>query len=133
MQRAMLHAFRIAAGLTASIIASLAIEIAVSRPGMFRAMAAMACMMVVSVVVAREIAGRRLGQATVGASLGRWLAGFVALTAWEYGSHNYLGVPFSAIRAMAAGGVLVTIAASTAVILAGTDRAFAALVQPHDT
>jgi hypothetical protein len=132
-QRLLVHALRIAAGLTAALVAALAIEFAVSRPGAFRNMAGLACLVVVSLVVGHEVAGTRERETTPTAKLGRWLAGFLALAAWEYGFHSYLGVPFSAVRAAAAAGVLVTVAASTAIIMAGADRAFTTFILPRDT
>jgi hypothetical protein len=132
-QRVLVHALRIAAGLTASIVAALAIEWTVSRPGAFRSMAGLACLIVVSLVIGHEVAGRRARDTARTAKLGRWVAGFLALAAWEYGVHRYVGVAFSAVRAAAAGGVLVTVAASTSIILAGADRAFTTFIQPRDT
>lgn len=132
-QRLLVHALRIATGLTAAIVAALAIELAMSRPGAFRNMAGLACLIVVSLVVGHEVGGRRVRETTPTAKLGRWFAGFLALVAWEYGVHRYLGVPFSVVRAAAAAGVLVTVAASTAIIMAGADHAFTTFIQPHDT
>ena len=130
-QRLLVHALRIATGLTAASVAALAIESAVSRPAAFRNMAALACLIVLSLVVGHEVAGRRMRETTPIAKLGRWCAGFLALVAWEYGLHSYLGVPLSAARAAAGAGVLVTVAASTAIIMAGVDRAFTTFIQPR--
>ncbi|HEX6464114.1 MAG TPA: hypothetical protein VFZ98_06670 [Vicinamibacterales bacterium] len=128
VQRLLVHAFRIAAGLTASVAAALLIELTVSRPGTFRAMASLACMIVVSFVIAREAGGRWLRHSTWSAKSARWVIGFLALAAWEYGIHNHIGVPFGVLRAAAAGGVLVSVAAASAVIMAGADRAFITFV-----
>jgi len=132
VQRLLVHAIRIAVGLAASIGAALAIELAASRPGAFRNTAALACLIVVGLVIAHEIAGTRLRRSTRAAKLARWTGGFLALAGWQYGVHHYIGVPFSAMRAAAAGGVLVTVAVSTAVILAGADRAFMPFVHSPD-
>ena len=128
-QRLLVQALRIAAGLTASIVAALAIELAVSRPGAFRNMAALACVLVMSLVAGHEVLGPRLRHARTAVKLGRWVAGFLALAAWEYGIHHYIGLPFSVARAVLAGGVLMTVAASTVLILAGADRAFTTFVE----
>src|SRR5262249_9570373 len=117
-QRLLVHGLRIAAALTPSLVAALAIELAVSRPETFRNMGGLAPLMVVSLVVGHEVAGGRLRATRRAAKVGRWLAGFLALAAWEYSVHNYIGVPFGVVRAAAAAGVLVTVAASTAIIIA---------------
>jgi len=131
-QRLLAHALRIAAVLTASIVVALGIELAVSRPGAFRNMAVLASLIVLVLVLWHELVGRRLHQPTAAARTGRWLAAFLALAAWEYGVHHHAGIPFGVLRAAAAGGVLVTVAASTAIIIASADRAFTTLLQPHE-
>ena len=131
-QRRRLRALRLAAGSTVSLLAALAIELLVSRPAAFRDMATLAAIVVATLVIAHELARRRPRPSTAGEQAATWLAGFLALAAWEYGVHNYIGVPFSALRAATAGGVLAAIAASTAIIMACADRAFTPLIHTHD-
>lgn len=131
-QRLLVHTLRITAGLTVSLVAALGIELAVSRPGAFRGMAGLASAIVLILVLWRELVGRRLRRPTAAARAGRWLAAFLALATWEYGVHNYAGIPFGVLRAAATGGVFVAVAASTAIITAGADRAFSTLAKPHE-
>ena len=128
-QRQFAHALRIAAGLIVSLAVALVIELALSRPGAFRGMAELASAIVLVLVLWRELVGRRLRRATATARAGRWLAAFLALVTWEYGIHHYAGIPLGILRAAVTGGVLVSIAASTAIITAGADRAFRRLLQ----
>jgi hypothetical protein len=131
-QRLLAHAVRIAAGLTVSLVVALGIELVVSRPGAFRNMAGVATMIVLVLVLWRELVGRRLPRPTAAARAGRWVAAFLAFVTWQYGIHHYAGISLSMLRAAASGGVLVTVAASTAIILAGADRAFGTLVHRHE-
>jgi hypothetical protein len=129
--RLLAHALRIASGLIVSILVALGIELAAGRPGAFRSMAGLAGAIVLVLVLWRELVGRRLRRPTAAARAACWLAGFVALAAWEYGIHHYAGIPMSVLRAAAIGGVFITVAASTVFIMAGADRAFSRLVQSH--
>jgi hypothetical protein len=131
-RRLLTHALRIAAGLTVSVVAALGIELALGRPDAVRAMTGFACAIVLGLALWRELVSRRLRQPTTMARAGRWLAAFLALTAYEYGIHHYAGIPLGVLAAAATSGVLVTIAASTAIIMTAADRAFGTLVQPHD-
>ncbi|HJZ76616.1 MAG TPA: hypothetical protein VKE51_33000 [Vicinamibacterales bacterium] len=128
-QRVLAHALRITAGLTVSIVVALGLELAVSRPGAFRGMAVLASLIVLVLVLWHELVGRRLRPPSATARAARWLAAFLALAAWEYGIHHYGGISLGVLRAAAISGVLVTVAASTAVIMAGADRAFCTLIQ----
>ena len=127
-QRLLAHALRIAAVLTASIVSALAIELAVSRPAAFRSMAVVASVIVLALVLWHELLGRRLRRPTATTRAARWLAAFAAFATWEYWIHYSAGISFGVLRAAATGGVLVTVAASTAIILAGADRAFSAFL-----
>jgi len=131
-QRLLAHALRIAAVLTSSLVSALAIESVVSRPGAFRSMAMAASLIVLVLVAWHELVGRRLRRPSPTARAGRWLAAFILAAAWEYGIHYYAGISFGVLRAASTGGVLVSVAALTAIITAGADRAFHALVQPHE-
>jgi hypothetical protein len=131
-QRLLAHTLRIAVGLTVSFVAALGIELAASRPVAFRGMAGLAAAIVLALVLWREIVGRRLRRPTATARAACWLAGFLALAAWQYGVHHYAGIPIGVLRAAATGGVFITVAASTVLIMAGADRAFGTFVQSHD-
>jgi len=128
----MAHALRIAAGLTVSVVAALGIELALGRPDALRAMTGLACAIVLGFALWRELVGRRLRQPTTMARAGRWLAAFLGLAAYEYGIHHSAGIPLGVLGAAAISGVLVTIAASTAIIMAAADRAFGTLVRRHE-
>lgn len=131
-QRLLAHGLRVAASVMASILIALAIELAVSRPGAFRSMAALACLIVFILIVWHELHGRRPRSSTIAAKSARWTMGFLALVAWEYGVHHHAGIPFGILRAAMAGGILFIVAASTAAIMAGTDRAFTNVMQSHE-
>ena len=131
-QRLIAHTLRIAAGLSVSLVVALGIELAVSRPGAFRGMAGLAGATVLVLALWRELVGRRLRRPTATARAARWLAVFLALAAWEYGIHHYAGIPFGVLRAAATGAAFTTIAVSTAIIMAGADRAFGILVHSHE-
>lgn len=131
-QRRLAHALRIAAGLTVSVVAALGIELALGRPGAFRAMTGLALVIVLGLALWRELVARRLRQPTTTARAGRWLASFFALATWEYGIHHYAGIQLGVLRAAAIGAVLITIAGATAAIMAAADRAFSSLVAPHE-
>jgi hypothetical protein len=128
-RRLLAHALRITVGLTVSLVVALGIDLAVGRPAAFRSMVGLAGTIVLVFALWREVIGRRLRRPTVTARAGGWLAGFLALAAWEYGIHRYAGIPFGVLRAAASGGVFITVAASTALIMAGVDRAFSTVVQ----
>ena len=130
-QRVLAHTIRVTAGLALSLVAAVAIELALSRPGAFRGMAGLAAAIVLVLVLWRELVARRLRRPSATVRAGCWLAGFLALAAWEYGIHRYAGIPFGVLRAAASGGVFITVAASTALIMAAADRAFSTLVQPR--
>jgi len=131
-QRLIAHTLRIAAGLSVSLVVALGIELAVSRPGAFRGMAGLAGAIVLVLVLWRELVGRRLRRPTATARAACWLSVFLALAAWEYGIHHYAGIPFGVLRAAATGAAFTTIAVSTAIIMAGADRAFSTLVHSHE-
>jgi len=131
-QRRLAHGLRIAAGLTVSLLVAFGIELVASRPGAFRGMAGLASLVVLVFVLWREVVGRQLRRPTATARIGRWLAAFLAFATWEYGVHHYAGITLGVLRAAAIGGVLISIAASTAVIMAGADRAFGTPLQRHD-
>lgn len=129
-QRLAVHAARVAVGLCASLVAALGIELAASRPGAFRGMAGLACLIVLTLVVGRELVGRRLPRSAAAAA-GRWAVGFLTLAGWEYWIHHHAGIAFGVLSAATAGAVLLAVAAATALIMAGADRAFGALLEPR--
>jgi hypothetical protein len=131
-QRLVGHAIRIGAGLTASMLAALVIELGINGAHALHNVALLSGGVVVILVMSHEAARHRPRPSTTASRIVRWATGFLSLAAVEYGLHNYLGVPFSATRATAAGAVLVIVAAATALITAGADRAFAMFIHPHD-
>jgi hypothetical protein len=123
-RRARAHTFRIATGLAASLAAALGITVLANRPESFAAMAALACLVAVVFVLCRELFGRVRPRSTAFLSVLRWVMAFVALGAWEYAVHRHAGIPFGALRAAVAGGRLISVAASSALAMAGADRLF---------
>jgi hypothetical protein len=120
------YALKTSAGCLASIAVGLLIELSASRPGRFREMAAIGCVVAVSVVLGHEFNRKRRRLRAV--STRRWLAAFLAIAAFEYGYHNFfVGIPFGALRSAAAGGIVIAVAASTAFIMTRADRAFTLL------
>src|SRR5262249_569114 len=110
MQRLLAHALRITAGLTVSIVVALGLELGVGRPGGFRGMAVLASLIVLVLALWHELVRRRGQQPSTTARAARWIAAFLALAAWEYGVHQYAGIPLGVLRAAATSGGLVTVA-----------------------